>query len=136
MQWTDLVAKAPRPPRPGLVTAAGIFLILGGVVSFWFGIGAIGFGGRTQLAPVPSRILSAIAATLVILGVLQSITGILILGQRRLGRSIGVVLAAIGMVSAMLRLGVAPTAGLVGLFLNGLVLYALTAYKGAFGRWD
>jgi hypothetical protein len=136
VRWTDLVPKAGRPPRPGLVTAAGIFLIFGGLVSIWVGIGAIGFGGRAQLTPESNRILSAIAAALVILGVLQAITGILILGQRRLGRTIGVVLAAVGMVSAILRFGAAPTSGLVGLVLNGLVLYALTAYKEAFGRWD
>ncbi len=135
-RWTDLVPKIGRPRRPGLVTAAAIFLILGGVISIWVGFGALGFGDRAQLTAESQHVLSVIAAVLLLVGGLQVGTGILILGQRRLGRTLGIVLAAIGMVSSILRFGVSPIAGLVSMALNGLVLYALTAYKGAFGRWD
>ncbi|MGH2596945.1 MAG: hypothetical protein ACRDH7_13385, partial [Actinomycetota bacterium] len=67
-RWTDLVPKAARPRRPGLVTAAGIFLILGGVLTIWVGIAAMGFSGRTQLTPESNRNLAALAAVLVLVG--------------------------------------------------------------------
>jgi hypothetical protein len=44
------------------------------------------------------------------------------------------VLAALGVASALLTFGRGGTSGLIGLALNGLILYALSVHGDAFGR--
>jgi hypothetical protein len=136
VQWTDLVAKSERPRRPGLIIASGVLMIVSGA-----------FGALTALVllssdvPLPSspsarHVVTLIADIALGLAALQVLAGMLILGQRRVGRTLGIVLAALGIVGSILQLGLAPSRALVGIALNAFVMYSLTAHKAAFGRFD
>lgn len=113
-------AGAPAPgARPGVVTAAGIllivagaFAILGGLLSF----GAAGLGG----------IFVILAVILLAIGALEIYAGIQILGLRERGRVIGLVVAGIGAIFSLIFL---ITAGdftqIISLALDAFVIWAL-----------
>jgi hypothetical protein len=113
-------AGAPAPgARPGVVTAAGIllivagaFAILGGLLSF----GAAGLGG----------IFVILAVILLAIGALEIYAGIQILGLRERGRIIGLVVAGIGAIFSLIFL---ITAGdftqIISLALDAFVIWAL-----------
>ena len=67
-----------------------------------------------------------------LIGVLQVVAGILVLRLSNAGRVLGITLAILGVLGGLGALG--SGAGVVGIGLNGFVLYALIASGPAFRR--
>ncbi len=136
VQWTDLVPKVGRPRRTGLVVASGFLMIVSGGFGVMVALVLLMSEFPTPISPSAERLVNVIALVALALGVLQALAGILILGQSRIGRTLGLFVAALGVVGSVLQLGFAPGRGLIGLVLNGMVLYALTAHTHVFGNFD
>jgi hypothetical protein len=132
--WTDLVPSVGPRRRPGIVTAAAALFLIFGALGLFAGLAFVAWGNGLGLDDEALHVLSALAVISAALGALQVLSGVLILLQRRLGRTLGLVLAALGVASAILTLGRGGAAGLIGLGLNGLILYALSVHREAFGR--
>jgi hypothetical protein len=136
LEWTDLVARNGRPRRTGLVLAAGFFLVAAGALGMLTAVALRSLDFPSPVDPSTRHAVSVIAVAVAGFGVVQIVTGVLILGQSRLGRMLGIVLSAIGIVGSILQLGVMPARALILLALNGVVMYTLTAHKALFGRFD
>ncbi|HXF73096.1 MAG TPA: hypothetical protein VNO79_10860 [Actinomycetota bacterium] len=120
------------PARPGLVTAAAVLLFIGGGLGALGGLLAVtggGFvgGGLGGIAIVLGLVMLAV-------GALEIYAGVQVLALKEQGRMIGLVLAAIGALLSLLQLGAVPGSAIVGLAINGFVIYALVTTASAFHR--
>ncbi|HEY7667234.1 MAG TPA: hypothetical protein VIE12_03820 [Actinomycetota bacterium] len=134
IRWTDLVPAAGPRRRPGLVTASAVLLLISGAFSVLAGVAILAWGDDLKIDEATRQLLSIVGVVSFAIGGLQGLTGVLILLQIRAGRTLGLVLAALGVASALLTFGRGGTSGLIGLALNGLILYALSVHGDAFGR--
>jgi hypothetical protein len=89
-------------------------------------------GGATFVVPGGRVGGDAVGVVLLAMGALQLVTGWLVLRLRQAGRILGVVLAVLGIVGALLQIGSAGVAGLLSIVLNAFVLYGLLAYAFVF----
>ena len=107
------------PARPGIVTAAGVLLIIAGALQVLFGLlfvaGAVAGGGFFTL----------IAIVLLAVGAVEIYAGIKVLGLQEVGRRIGLAVAAVVLLFNLLSIRRAPVSAIVGIVLNGFILYAL-----------
>lgn len=120
------------PARPGIVTAAAVLLFIGGGLGALGGLLAVtggGFvgGGLGGIAIVLGLVMLAV-------GALEIYAGVQVLALKEQGRMIGLVLAAIGALLSLLQLGAAPGSAILGLAINGFVIYALATTASAFHR--
>ena len=104
------MADYPPPPssaaRPGPVIAAGILLIVGGGLAILFlGIGA-----------------------------LELYAGIQVLALKEIGRTIGIVLAAISGVLSLISIAKTPSTSIVQIAIDAFIIWALTQNAAAFHR--
>jgi hypothetical protein len=134
IRWVDLVPAAGPIRRPGLVTASGVLLLLSGAFSVLAGFAIMAWGRDLKLDEATRQFLSIVGIVSLAVGALQGLTGVLILRQIRAGRTLGIVLGAIGIASALFTLARGGGTGLIGLALNGMILYALSVHGQAFGR--
>jgi hypothetical protein len=132
--WVDLVPAAGPVRRPGLVTASAILLLLSGAFSVLAGFAIMAWGDDLKVDEATRQLLSIVGVVSFGVGALQGLTGVLILLQVRAGRTLGIVLGALGVASALFTLARGGGTGLIGLALNGLILYALSVHGRAFGR--
>ncbi len=118
--------------RPGLVTAAAVLLFIGGAFGVLGGLVAVTGGG------ILGGGLGGIAVVFGILtlaiGGLEIYAGVQVLALKEQGRIIGLVLAAIGALLSLLQIGASPGSAILGLAINGFVLYALSTTASAFRR--
>jgi hypothetical protein len=126
-------AKGPKR-RPPVVTTAAVVLL---VSALFYGLGVallqMADSSGNELAGV--QLSTSTSAVLFLgLGVLQAIAGILVLGLRRVGRSLGIVLAIVGIVLALLGAASDAVNTLLSLALNGFVIYALATSRSSFER--
>jgi hypothetical protein len=133
VQWTDLVAAAPPRRRPGLVTASAVMLLISGAFSVIAGFVMLALRDDLRVDEATRQLMEVFGFASLAIGGLQVLAGVLILLQMRAGRTLGLVLSALGVASALLTFGRGGTAGVVGLALNGMILYALSVYGEAFG---
>jgi len=108
--------------RPPLVTAAGILLIVSGVLTVLFTIFLFDVSGSAVFYVL---LTSAVAAITIW-------AGVQVLQLREQGRMLGLVLAGIGVVFALLALLRGAPVSVINLALNGFVLYALATSAPAF----
>jgi hypothetical protein len=120
------------PARPGIVTAAAVLLFIGGglgILGGLLGVTGGGFigGGLGGLAIVLGLVTLAV-------GALEIYAGVQVLALKEQGRVIGLALAAIGALLSLLQIGAAPGSAIIGLAINGFILYALVTTASAFHR--
>jgi hypothetical protein len=108
--------------RPPLVTAAGILLIVSGALTALFTLFLFDAAG----AAIFYILLSLVVAAITIWAGLQ------VLQLREQGRVLGLVLAGIGAVFALLALARGTPISVINLALNGFILYALVTSASAF----
>ncbi len=118
--------------RPGIVTAAAVLLFIGGGFGILGGLFAVtggGFigGGLGGIAVVFGIIMLAI-------GALEIYAGVQVLALKEQGRMIGLALAAIGALISLLQIGASPGSAILGLAINGFIVYALWTSASAFRR--
>lgn len=141
--WSAPPAEPVVIARPGMVTAAGITLIVLGVLTILLGLllllGAAlfaGAGGSIEAPEMPGMggMFGAFAGIIFVLafivagfGVLQLLSGIKVLAGRNWARITGIVVAAIAGVLALTGLGQADGAilNIVLLVANAFVIFAL-----------
>ena len=108
--------------RPPLVTAAGILLIVSGVLTVLFTIFLFDVSGAAVFYVLLTLAVAAITIW----------AGLQVLQLREQGRMLGLVLAGIGVVFALLALLRGAPVSVINLALNGFVLYALATSAPAF----
>ena len=119
-----------RPPRPPLVTAAAVVLVFLSVlnvasaayiVSEWSGIDSEDRG-----AAVFSIVLT------LLIGIAQLVGGVRTMSMKETGRKLGVLVATLGVALAVTALLQGASPQILGVALNGFVLYALNKERPAF----
>jgi hypothetical protein len=108
--------------RPPLVTAAGVLLIVSGGLSILLSLFLLGGGGLFLL-----YVLIGLAV-----GGLTIFAGLQVLQLRMQGRSLGIALAAIGGIFALVSLIRGNVFSIVGLAIDAFVIYALVTSESSF----
>ncbi len=120
------------PTRPGIVTAAAVLLFVGGGLGALGGLLAVTGGGF--LGGAFGGIAIVLGLVMLAVGALEIYAGVQVLALKEQGRVIGLALAAIGALLSLLQLGAAPGSAIIGLAINGFVIYALVTTASAFHR--
>lgn len=126
------VGPSGSPARPGIVTAAAVLLFVGGGLGALGGLLAVTGGGF--LGGAFGGIAIVLGLVMLAVGALEIYAGVQVLALKEQGRVIGLALAAIGALLSLLQLGAAPGSAIVGLAINGFVIYALVTTASAFHR--
>ena len=103
--------------RPGAVTAAGVLLIIGGVLGILAGL---------FLLFAIAGVFGLLGVVVIVIGALELYAGRRVLGLKENGRQIGIVLAAISGVLNLLSIGRAPGSSIISLAIDLFILWALT----------
>jgi hypothetical protein len=119
-----------RPPRRPLVTAAAVVLILLSVLNIALVAYLISEWNAIDTDDRGAAVFS-IGLTLVI-GLAQLVGGVRTMSMKEAGRKIGVLVATLGLALAVTALLQGSTQQLLGVALNGFVLYALSKERPAF----
>jgi hypothetical protein len=126
---------APRPAtaptsRPPAVTGAAAILMIAGALVLYFGAMDLTGNGVDIDAPFldSEQAGRVVALVLVVQGGLSLLAGWLILRLRPAGRILGIVITALGIVSALVQLRRSGSSGFLTLALDAFVLYALLTY--------
>lgn len=118
--------------RPGIVTAAAVLLFIGGA----FGIlgGVLGVTGGGFIGGSLGGIAVVFGIIMLAVGALEIYAGVQVLALKEQGRIIGLALAAIGALLSLVQIGASPGSSIIGLAINGFILYALWTTASAFRR--
>jgi hypothetical protein len=119
-----------RPPRRPLVTAAAVVLILLSVLNIALAAYLVSEWNAIDSDDRGAAVFS-IGLTLVI-GLAQLVGGVRTMSMKEAGRKIGVLVATLGLALAVTALLQGSTQQLLGVALNGFVLYALSKERPAF----
>jgi hypothetical protein len=124
---------APRPAtapasRPPALTGAAAILMIAGAMVLYLGVMQLVGDGVDIDAPFLSREGRVVSVVLVVQGCLSLLAGWLILRLRPAGRVLGIVITAVGIVSALVQLRRSGSSGFLTLALDAFVLYALLTY--------
>ena len=124
--------------RPGQVTAAAVILFVIGGLAVLFGLLALSAAGLFGDLAALYTILSIVG---IVIGGVQIFAGVRVLGLQDSGRSLGVIVSAVAIVVAiviiivtLITIDVFPFGQIVGIAINGLVIFFLQQNKGAFTR--
>jgi hypothetical protein len=118
------VAQNPVP-KPPLVLTAAVLLFVTGALNILGGIQAIGLGGSIGLF---------FGVLGLAVGAASIYAGVQILALKEQGRITGIVVAAIGIGFGVFYIANGYTPSIIGVVLNGFILYALTQTKSSFSR--
>lgn len=127
------MSQPPPPPpavpppagvRPPLVTAAAVLLFIGGALGIIAGLILLSVAGLFVLIGILS----------VLIGAAQIYAGVQILAGREQGRMLGIILAGLGAVFALISIAQSPATAVISLALNGFVIYALVTNEAYFRR--
>jgi hypothetical protein len=116
-----------------MITYAGLVLLISGALSVLFGI--VSLSGDTRLmVPGDEGVISEEVAALylIVSGCLLLVAGWLVMRLRPAGRSLGIVLASLGIVTGLVQIGRTGGPGLLAIALNAFVLYGLFTYGFVF----
>jgi hypothetical protein len=126
-------AKGPKR-RPAAVTTAAVVLLVSALFSA-LGIALLKMAGGSGYELAGVHLSSGASAVLFLgLGGLQAIAGLLVLMLNPAGRSLGIMLAVVGIVLALLGVASDSVNTLLSLALNGFVIYALGTSGSSFTR--
>ncbi|MGZ5212490.1 MAG: DUF7144 family membrane protein [Actinomycetota bacterium] len=139
MSWqADDRAPVSLPARPQLVTAAGVILIVLGVMQVLAGLVLI-VVSPDDLASIASignlnldRVARGIGLFSLVVGSLEVLAGIWVLRLSDKGRIFAIVLASIGLLGGIGSVSRGSVPGVVTLGLYAFVIYALFAHGAAF----
>ena len=112
--------------RPPLVQAAGILLIVGGALSVLGGLLLFG------IAAIPGAAIFAVISLL--LGAAQIYAGTQVMALKEQGRMLGLILAGIGALLALFQIFTGFPGAILGLLIDGFIIYALVTNQAAFHR--
>ena len=115
--------------------AAVVFLVLG-IFNLVDGIAALANDDYFHVDELLFGDLAMWGTIFLVVGAAQLLTALLIFRGSHVGALLGVSLAALNAVIALLSVGAYPIWSLVILALDGVVIYALTAYGDAFRTAD
>lgn len=126
----------PPPPdrpsgRPGFVTAAGVLLVIGGVLGILGGILVLSGAGVATGRGV-GALFTFLGLVSIAVGTIQTYAGIQVLNLREVGRTLGIAIAVIGAVFALLSAGRAPGSSILAILIDVFIVYALTQNKQYF----
>jgi hypothetical protein len=117
------MAQQPKPP---LITAAAVLLFVVGALNILSGVLVLTAG------------LGALELLFALLGIAVGgaalYAGSQVLALREQGRVMGMAIAAVGLAFGLVYLIQGFTAAILGLLLNGFIVYALTQTRTAFSR--
>ena len=117
-QYSPPPAGRPAGARPGVVTAAGVILIVAGALAL--------LGGLILLvASSLGAIFAVLAVIYLAVGALEIYAGVQVLNLKERGRQIGLVLAAVSAVLSLVLIAKGPVSSVLGLALDAFVIYAL-----------
>src|SRR5690348_3112098 len=110
------MAQYPPPPpagrpvgaHPGIVTGAGVLLIVRGALALLLGL--ILLAGSSL-----SGLFTVAAIITLIVGALEIYAGITVLGLREIGRVIGIVLAAVDLVLSLVLIAKGTAGSIIGI---------------------
>lgn len=133
--YLDVPIPRPAPARrPGVVTGAAIVLIVAGVLTLVGALVVMNSRGTLKLpgldAGDAARWIAAV--TFVVGGALNLVAGWLVLRLSPSGRVLGIVVALLGIVQGLALLSSSGPSGLLTIFLDAFVLYALFTYGFVF----
>jgi hypothetical protein len=120
----------PSGQRPTMVTVAGVLLIIGGVLGILFGITLMAGAGAARGRGV-GGLYTVVALFSILVGAVQTYAGVQVLNLREVGRTLGVAIAAIGALFALLSVGRAP-GSVITILIDLFIVYALTQNKHYF----
>ena len=123
----------PPGDRPGLVTAAAVLLLIGGGLSIIVGILLLTGAGVAAGRPVGALFVFFGLISLGV-GALEVYAGIKVLDLREAGRQLGMILAGVAAALNLLSIGRTPGSSVIGLAIDGFILYALVANAPHFRR--
>ncbi len=134
---SERLPPVPPPPgrpspgdRPGVVTGAGVLLIVGGVLGILLGILLLAGAGAAR-GRGAGGLFTMVGLVSIVVGAIQSYAGLQVLNLREVGRTLGIAIAAVGAVFALLSVGRAPGA-LLTIVIDLFIIYALTQNKQYF----
>ncbi|GBC87856.1 hypothetical protein HRbin12_01874 [bacterium HR12] len=125
-------ARSGGDERPGVVTAAAVLLFIGVAFGLLGGLFAVTGGGF--IGGSLGGVAIVFGIVMLAVGGLEIYAGVQVLALKEQGRMIGLVLAAIGALMSLLQIGASPGSAIIGLAINGFVLYALGTTASAFHR--
>ncbi|MGH2554203.1 MAG: DUF7144 family membrane protein [Actinomycetota bacterium] len=120
----------PSGGRPGVVSAAGALLVIGGVLGILSGILILSGAGVAAGRRV-GALFTFLGLVSIAVGAVQAYAGVQVLNLREVGRTLGIAIAAVGAVFALLSVGRAPGA-FITILINVFIVYALTQNKQYF----
>lgn len=110
-----------------------MILIVAGILAIIAGFVVLGGSGALQVPGAGANGISGIVAFVAFsLGALDIVAGFLVLRLSSAGRILGIVIAALGILSGLVQLGRSGSSGLLSIALYAFVLYALIAYGFVF----
>jgi hypothetical protein len=137
----DLETAVPRPSRAERarrssadarwIAFAGAYLAVAGGMSIIWGIVALGNKSAFKEDGLVWSSLSTWGTLAIVVGGLEVIAGLLLLGRQFAGQWLAGVLAVAAIFVHFLALGAYPVWSVIAIVANGLVLWAITAHGEA-----
>jgi hypothetical protein len=107
--------RGRRDARPGVVAAAAVLLLIGGVLNMVGGLTLLSAGG----------LFSVVAGVLLVVGAIQFYASILVINLRETGRKLVIGLAAVSGVFALLSVTRTPVAAVITIGIDAFIIWAL-----------
>lgn len=130
----DLAARDGARPRTGWTLFASIYLALAGVLNLIFGIATLENKQYFNSDGLVWANLHAWGWIAIILGAFEVIVAGFIFRRNPFGIVLGIFLAALAFIANFLSLGAYPAWSVIGLVLDGLVIWALSVNLVNAGR--
>lgn len=118
--------------RPTVITIAGVLLIVAGVFAAFAGLLILMTGDGATIEGVGDGSPTLPVIVTMVLACLEVGSGVLVLRCAPVGRTLGIVVAALGIAGGLAAVG--TPRGLVTIAIFGFVVYALVTNAEAFGR--
>jgi hypothetical protein len=119
-------------PRSGLVTFAGILLVIGGAFNLLDGIVALAKDDHFRADELLFGDLSAWGIWWLVIGVLLLYAGWQVLQRKDIGMMLGIGFAGLNAFTQLKFLGAYPAWSISIMVLDLIVIYALSAHSGEF----
>lgn len=127
----DAPVAGPRR-RPAVITIAGVLLIVAGVYALFAGLLILATGDGARIEGLGEGSSPFAVVVTMVLACLEVGSGALVLRSLAVGRLVGIVVAAIGIVAGVAAVG--SPQGLVTIAIFGFVVFALVTNREAFRR--
>lgn len=130
----DVAARDGARPRTGWTIFASVYLALAGVLDVIFGIAALENKQYFNSNGLVWADLHAWGWIAIILGTFQIIVAALIYARNAFGIVLGIFLASLAFIANFISLGAYPAWSVIGIALDGLVIWALAVNLVNAGR--